>query len=301
MESFHLKYLLIIVVLVNITSCTSKKHINKNTITVSILPQKKIVEDIMGKNVNVNVMVTKGSSPATYSPTPQQMQLLNKSSLYIRIGHIGFEESWMDKIQEINPQMKILDSSENIHWMTHSHQDHNENEGHTQNHTSHDHHGIDPHIWTSPKTMIQVVKNTENILLNQFPDKSQLIHSNSKILLQKLYKTDSSYSTTLSRLTNKKFLIFHPAYSYLAKDYNLEQISIERDGKEPGVKWLSETISRAKKENIKAILIQEEFNQKSAELIAKELSIPIVKVHPLSEDFLQEMNDLLNKLNKILE
>ncbi len=295
MESFRVKFFVFIAFITVLSSCISKNKIDKNTISVSILPQKKIVEDLLGDDTKVNVMVTKGSSPATYNPTPQQMQLINESSLYIKIGHIGFEDTWINKLEQINPGMKVKDSSKGIKWITHS------NNHHSSEHHDHVHNGIDPHIWTSPKTMIQVVKNIENILLKQFPEKSDTIQSNAKTLLQNLSRTDSLYTATLSGYKNKKFLIFHPAYTYLAKDYGLEQISIENEGKEPGVKWLTETISLAKKENIKGILIQEEFNQKSAELIAKEIHIPIIKVNPLSEDFLQEMNELLNKFKKILE
>jgi histidinol-phosphate/aromatic aminotransferase/cobyric acid decarboxylase-like protein len=45
-------------------------------------------------------MVPEGSSPETYDPTPQQMVSLSKSTAYLRIGYIGFEQSWIDKLQE---------------------------------------------------------------------------------------------------------------------------------------------------------------------------------------------------------
>ncbi len=290
----RVNHLITIFFLFSLMSCSSKSSFDKNTITVSILPQKKIAEELLDSTIKVNVMVVKGSSPATYSPTPQQMRLISESSLYIKIGQIGFEKSWMDRFEEMNPKMKVKDSSKGVEFI-----------GSACNHQSHDHshshdHGVDPHTWTSPKTMYKIIQNTKEILLEHFPEKEELIKTNSQKLLAELEQLDNLYQTKLSDFKNKSFLIFHPAYTYLADDYGLKQISIENEGKEPGVQWIAETIAQAKKDNIKAIFIQEEFDQKSAELIAKELNIPIIKVHPLSEEFTLEMEELLKKLTKVL-
>ena len=50
---------------------------NNNTITVSILPQKYFVEQIVGDAYPINVMLPPGASPADYEPTAKQVQDLN--------------------------------------------------------------------------------------------------------------------------------------------------------------------------------------------------------------------------------
>ncbi len=275
------------------TACTSNKQKEAaQNIMVSILPQKYIVEQILDHKINVDVMVTSGASPATYSPVPSQMKALQNTKVYIKIGHIGFEQSWMPKLSEIQPNMIIADSSEGIEVL------HSEEEVHGD----HVHYGgVDPHTWTSPKTFIQIIKNTQSILLKYYPELNETIRKNTEILLNKVKAIDEQYNSRLTTFGGKKFLIFHPAYTYLAHDYSLHQITIETDGKEPSVKWLKDVISDAKKHHINTIFIQKEFDSKNAILVADELGIKIVEVSPLEEDWISNSETFLEELIKALE
>lgn len=273
-----------------ISSCSNKVG-NKNHIVVSILPQKQIISQLVPDDFKVTTMVTQGNSPATYSPSPVQIKDINDSHLYIKIGNIGFEQAWIDRFCELNPQLKVEDSSKGIEFIR----------GEAEIHGDHVHEGgIEPHIWTSPKTMLQVVENTKDILVHNYPELTQTIESNYITLRDSLINIDSLYTQKLNNFKGKSFLIFHPAYTYLARDYGLKQISIEHNGKEPSVKWIQEIIDFAKSENIKAIFVQEEFDKRNAEIISKELGIEIIEVHPLKEDYETEMKNLLNKLETIL-
>lgn len=227
-------------------------------ISVSIQPQKYIVEQLMGDTIPINVLIPKGSSPATYAPSPSQIKSLSESTLYLRIGHIGFEEAWIPRIKEINPHLKIEDTSTGISYIR----------GEDHYHGDHVHKGgIDPHIWTSPKTMITVIKNTQEALTTAFPQNKENIIENGKALLNKVSQLDEKYAHTLETVQKRRFYIFHPAYTYLARDYGLQQISIEDKGKEPSAQWLRQLIDKGKEQETQAIFIQEEFDQRNAEII----------------------------------
>ncbi len=280
----------VIIVILSLNSCSSNTN-NKNHIIVSILPQQNIVSRILGDNYIVTTMVTKGNSPATYAPSPSQIKDISQSSLYIKIGHIGFENAWIDRFKDLNSNLKIEDSSEGIDFI----------HGEDHIHGEHVHHGgMEPHIWTSPKTMQTVVYNTKNILQKNFPEIKEEIELRSKSLIDSLIYIDSLYQNTLASLKDKSFLIFHPAYTYLARDYKINQISIEHEGKEPSAKWLQSIINIAKQQNIKAIFVQQEFDKRNAEIIAKELGITIVEVSPLNENYEDEMKNLLIKFKNNL-
>ncbi len=277
---------ILISILFTLTSC-SENNINKNHIVVSILPQKKIVTRLLPDNYTVTTMVTKGNSPATYSPSPSQIKDINLASLYIQIGNIGFEKAWIERFEELNPKLTIEDSSEGIDFI----------HGEDYIHGDHVHEGgIEPHIWTSPKTMLKVLLNTKNILQKHYPEINDEIEFNSKPLIDSLLHIDSLYRLDLADLKAKNFLIFHPAYTYLARDYGINQISIEHNGKEPSAKWLQTIINTAKQQNIKSIFVQQEFDKRNAEIIAKELNIKIIEVSPLNENYEKEMKELLDKL-----
>jgi zinc transport system substrate-binding protein len=80
------------------------------------------------------------------------------------------------------------------------------------------------------------------------------------------------------------FIIYHPALTYLARDYDLKQIAIEEHGKEPSVRRIGEIIEYARKEGIKRVLYQSELPASSVEVICKDSGAQAVEINPLAED-----------------
>ena len=104
----------IICLLLALSSCKNAERNDKPTITVTIEPLRYFTETIAGDKFKVVSMVPEGSSPETYDPTPQQMVSLSKSTAYLRIGYIGFEQSWIDKLQENFPKLQFYDTSAGV-------------------------------------------------------------------------------------------------------------------------------------------------------------------------------------------
>ena len=77
----------------------------KPVITVTLEPQRYFTEAIAGDKFKVVSMVPKGSSPETYDPVPQQLVSLGDSKAYFRIGYIGFEQTWMDRLMNNTPHI----------------------------------------------------------------------------------------------------------------------------------------------------------------------------------------------------
>ncbi|MEA2107339.1 MAG: zinc ABC transporter substrate-binding protein [Bacteroidota bacterium] len=270
--------------------CTPQPKNSKVIITVSILPQKYFVEKITGNHFTVNVMIPPGASPVTYEPTPKQMQELTTSDVYFRIGHIEFEKSWMDRFKNIHPQMKIVDLSENAHLIKPQDTDHK--------HHAHDghHHGIDPHIWVSPKEVKKQAALIYQYFLKNYHNLDTLFTPNYHKFLQEIDKLDQYATCKLEPFKGEKFLIFHPALSYLARDYGLEQVSIEMDGKEPTPANMQEVIRIARSENINIIFVQKQFSKHNAEVIADEINGTVVQINPLDYHWGKSMRFMIDKM-----
>jgi len=271
-------------------SCKSKQNkVDNKLISVSILPQKYFIERIAGDDFKVNVLIPPGASPASYEPTPKQMQDMSKSSLYLRIGHIPFEKAWLSKLFEGNSEIKSFDLSEGIELIR----------GPETRHGDHVHEGgIDPHIWSSPKTAMQLVANTFKVLVQLAPEKEQLYTANYLKLMSEINIMDKGSETIFSQMPSKAFMIYHPALSYIARDYGLTQISIEADGKAPSPAHMKNIIKLAKTNDIKVIFLQKQFNTENAKTIAKEINAELIQIDPLSEDWLTEMNRIMGYLKR---
>ena len=253
----------------------------KLNIAVSIPPQEFLVKKITGNLANITTIVKPGNSPHTYEPKPSQMIELSKANLYLAIG-VEFENAWLERFKSQNRNLKIYYTDKNIQKITIK-------KGKEKGEPN-------PHIWLSPKNLKIIAKNIANALIVNDKNNSKIYKNNLEKVLKELDNLDKNISAKLSKLKNRNFLTFHPAWSYFAKDYNLTQLTIEINGKEPSIKELIKIINFAKEKNVKVIIAEPEFSDKSAKVIAKELNIKVVKISPLQKDIYKTLIKFTNTL-----
>ena len=200
----------------------------KPVITVTLEPQRYFTEAIAGDKFKVVSMVPKGSSPETYDPVPQQLVSLGDSKAYFRIGYIGFEQTWMDRLMNNTPIFKCStprkESTSYSTMMT----------GHAHGHNSHDGHihAVEPHVWNSTGNALIIAGNTYKALSQLDKANEPYYRNRYDSLCQRIQHTDSLIRRQLSTPeAAKAFMIYHPALSYFARDYGLHQISIEEGAK----------------------------------------------------------------------
>jgi zinc transport system substrate-binding protein len=287
MRGFFLKLAAIAVLL---SGCYSKVHKTPDKIVfVSILPLKYFVDKIVGDRCKVEVTVPPGAGPETYSPTPKQMSMLADAIAYFSIGYLGFEQTLLDNFKSVNPKLQFFATSKAIDLI--------KNEG---EHEGHQHLlGVDPHIWSSPKCARIIAQNIFDGMVQVDPVNTDYYRKNLNMLLSEIEKVDSTVTQSISRASIKKFIIFHPALGYFARDYGLEQLSIEFEGKVPSPRHLQSVIESAKTEKIKCILIQKEFDKENAEIIARETGSIIIVIDPLDYNWPEQMVSIANKISDV--
>lgn len=335
-----MKKFFFLIILTAILSCSKSESPKIKSITVSILPQKYFVQRITEDNFNINVMIPPGASPASYEPTPKQMKDIENSSIYFRIGYIPFETAWMKKLHNINPKMKVINTADGVELIkghhshhkdreTHSDEDyhinkehhkgedsheidneHNDEEHHKSNanHTDEIHHekddsetGIDPHIWLSPNAVKVQIKNIYESLAEFDPENKDFYKSNYENFKAEIDSVYSEMKNVLKDYESKKFLVYHPAWTYFARDFNLTQISLEEEGKAPSPLTVKKLVETAEKENIKAIFVQKQFDKKNAETAAKEFGGEVIQIDPLDENWLKNMISITKTFRAVLE
>ncbi|RJQ44910.1 MAG: cation ABC transporter substrate-binding protein [Anaerolineaceae bacterium] len=283
---------------ITLTACSTPQatESEKIGVTVSILPQKYFVERIGGDLVTVNVMVGPGEDPHTYEPQPAQMQALSTSQIYFTIG-VEFEDAWLEKFKDTNPELKIIDTSANVEKITMIAEENHE-EG---NEEDHEHGEMDPHIWLSPANVRMIAQSIATTLSEADPQNSATYQNNLAAFLQDIDSLDEEIRASLSPLSTRKFITFHPAWGYFARDYNLEQISIEVEGNEPSATEMANLISFAKAHDIHFIFAEPEFNTKSAETIAAEIDGQVILISPLAEDWLGNLKSVAQSIASALQ
>jgi zinc transport system substrate-binding protein len=269
-------------------SCSSKIQ-QENTITVTIEPQRYFAERLAKPFFKITTLVPPGTSPENYDPTPQQMALLGKSKAYFCVGHIGFENAWLEKLKQNNPQVRFFDNSQGISYII------SDDHRHDFSHPSEK--GIDPHAWISPKKTEIIVRNMYEAMAEIDPGNRSVYQSNLAKLLEEINEIDRQIESYLKTSSQKSFIIYHPSLTYFAQDYGLIQHSIEKNGKEPSSELLKQLINTAQKENIKTIFIQQEFDRKNGEIIAKETGCRLIEINPLSYKWNEEVIQIAKALS----
>lgn len=234
----------------------------KVRVAVSILPQAYFVERIGGDRVDVSVTVPPGASPHTYEPTASQMRDLARAQLYVRV-RVDFEEAWMPRIAAANKDMLVVDSTEGIQLAGDK----------------------DPHVWLSPKLVRVQAGNICRGLVKVDPAGREAYERNKEAFLRELYALDEEIARILAPVRGGRFMVLHPAWRYFARDYGLEELPIEVEGKEPSARELAALVETAKASRIDVIFVQPQVNPRTAEVLAEQIGARVVTLDPLARDW----------------
>lgn len=258
---------------------------------VTVLPQAEFVKNVGGDRVRVTVIVPPGASPHTYEPKPAQMKAVAEAKMYAKVGSgVEFELVWMDKLIATNRDMLVVDCSRGIELQkaVAGHESEQEEE--------HQHTMLDPHIWMSPVNAQIMVQNIRDGLIEVDPSNGRYYEQNCAAYLQKLDGIDREMRDGLSGVKNRRFMVYHPAFGYFAREYKLDMIPIEIGGKEPTAASLTRLIEQAKAQGITVIFVEPQFDPKSAEVIAEAIGGRVVFIDPLAEDYIGNLRLILNQI-----
>ena len=258
-----------------IVGCTTKSDSDKKTIFVTITPMQSIIEEITAGDFDIEVIVPKGASPETFEPTPKQVTSFSDAEFIFSTGLIDFEQSLVERI---SGDAEVVNLSNGIELIAGS-----------CSHGNHKHkHGVDPHIWTSPRALRTMVTNAHKAIMAHYPDSVKYTEATGR-LLERINKLDNYCATRIKAEGVEAMMIYHPAYTYYARDYGIEQIAIEHDGKEPSLRQTTALIEKAKEHGVKAILRQPQYSEDKVRAIANDAGAEIITTDPLAEDILGEI------------
>lgn len=262
-----MKRLLYIAVLLVLTGCSgARDNDRRDTITVSIAPLRYLVEAITGDDFRVEVLIPAGASPETFEPTARQIATMADSRAVYTVGLIPFEQSLIARNRDITP-IALCEGIETLGG--HSH------DGHS--------HGVDPHIWTSPRELRTMAANLHQSLKRLFPD-STAYDIRYKELDERLAELDQYISERISASGTRYFLIYHPALTYYARNYGIEQVAIEQEGREPSAKHITRIIEQASHDSIGHVLYQRPYPATVVRTVTEGIGAEAVEIDPLAEN-----------------
>ncbi|WP_416989451.1 metal ABC transporter solute-binding protein, Zn/Mn family [Alistipes dispar] len=264
-----------------LSACSPQPASQEKTLYVSILPMRSLVKEIVGEDFRIEVLVPPGASPETFEPTPRQFIGLNEAQLVFNVGLLEFETALLDKIED---RTKIVDLSRGIVRIEGSC-------AHAGRNGSDHAHGVDPHVWTSPRALQRMAENAYEAIHARWPDSAKYTANHAR-LQEELRQLDLRTAEKIARSGIRYFIIYHPALTYYARDYGLRQEAVEADGKEPSAKRLTALIRQARKDGIGRILYQNQFPVSVVETIARDIGAECTEIDPLREDAIANIDSI---------
>lgn len=273
----------------NSNQTSQSENKDKETIYASFYPIYNLTKQIAGDKFNVKSFTNLNTEVHDFEPSAKDMADLSKAKVLFLNG-AGLE-SWQEKISE-SSKVEIVDTSKGINLIENTHEDekedkdnHEDNEKHEDSEKEehehedgeeHHHHGAyDPHVWLSPKNGIIQAKNIAEKLSEIDPENKDYYMGNFEKIKKELEEIDKEYEKKLENKENKKFLVDHEAFSYLARDYGLIQVPLTSitSTSETDAKTMKNAIDYVKKEKITAIFYEKGESDKNVKTLADELSL----------------------------
>lgn len=286
---------LIVILALSFMGCKrqSVADTGKTTVYTTIYPLYFMAKEIGGDRIDVTNIIPAGISVHEWEPGTRDMARLYEADLII---YIGLDlDSWILKTQSSDSNAIYCKASENIEPI--------KEEGNT----------VNPHVWLSPKNALIMADNVKKALVDVNQSDSAYFEANYNALRQRLEELDRQYSETLSNVPRKSFVVYHKAFSYIARDYGLEEITVIGldDEQEPSLAQISRVIDYCKANGIKYIFAEPLVTSKPMQTIAAGAGAQILTLNPLDglteeeekngDDYISIMQENLKNLQKALE
>lgn len=253
----------------------------KPLVLVSVAPYLNFAEKIGGGVVEVRSIVPQSMNAHTFEPTPRQRESLKDARVWFLIGE-PFERPLIPVFPKEGRTVDLRDGIELIEF--------------PDSHGCCDHDSMDRHIWLSPILAKNQAETMFQALSQEFPEHAPLFAQNLQELLAELDTLDKTIHALLDTIENRSLLVSHPAFGYFCRDYGLEQISVEFEGKDPRPKSLEKLLETVKKAPPALSLALPQHNNKGIQIITKELKVPLQIIDPYSSDYFLMMRSLADML-----
>jgi zinc transport system substrate-binding protein len=238
-------------------------------------PQAFIVRKLADTLVDVEILVPPGANDETYEPAIDRIRALSEARLYVKVGHPKFsvERAWIDRLLSEHASLEIIDGSAGAEVLDE-----------------------DPHVWVSPSHVRAAARNVAAGLERILPESRTKVAENLEKLESEIEGVDADLRSLFAATRGRRFFVFHPGWGYLAREYGLEQVAIERHGKEPDAGALAETIADAKAAGVTTIFVQPGFPRASAEVVAHEVGAELAVIDPLAYEWTENLKSVARQI-----
>lgn len=277
----------IICSLFSISGCGKTEKVQnsdgKISIVTTIFPYYDFVRQLAGDKADVRLLLSPGSDPHSYEPTPSDIVAIENCDIFIYNG--GESDEWVDGVLSSieNKNVKVMKMMEYVtlrheQSMDHNHE-HAEHEDMDDNDEGHDHEEgeeYDEHIWTSIRNAERMSASIADVLISVDSKNSDYYNEKKADYISSLDSLDKKF-TEVANNKKRDTLVFGDRFPFLyfVSDYDLGYecafpgCSHET---EPSTAVVSHLIDFTRENNISVVFYLELSSGKIAQIISEDSS-----------------------------
>jgi len=273
----------VLLVICAFCGCNQANKSDKPVAAVSIVPQAAFAKAVAGDKWQIVTAVPPGSSPENYEPTVSERITLEKAKIYFAVGVPAEDTKILPSLSADTKVIRLQDSVSAVY------SDRIIAEGR------------DPHIWLSPKRAVVMVRAMAEEFAAADPENGDFYRDNAENYVASLLELDQYIEQKLSAVENKKMIVYHPAFGYLAEDYCIEMYALQEGGRDATLRHMQEMADLAQRENIKAVFYQAETDSKQAEAFARQIGGKAIMLSPLAENYIENLKGMADLLAETMK
>ncbi len=269
--------------LIGLLLCVSVLRGEALRLAVALPPFGSVAQAIGGDRIEVIPVLRPGMDHEVFAPSPQELQRLLSADLYWASG-LSFERALLPKLQRLAPGVRIVATFQES----------------TTDHRAHDHdhdHGHeDLHRWLDPRLIAHDARALTNVLVDLDPAGEAFYQEN----LESFESASAALLADLRRLLEpyrgRRFYVYHAAFDHFADTFGLEQVALERDGREASLQTLSRLIRQAREDGVTVVYVQPQHRPVAAETLARQVGARLESLDPLAPDWENNLRHLADRL-----
>lgn len=285
-------------------------------VVVTIKPIHSLVVGVMAGVAEPDLLIRGAGCPHDYSLRPSEAKLLSRAEIVVRVG--ADYETFLNKslaglagkarvvsLDEV-PGIALLPAREGGVWDAEADEHGDKEAGHGHQ----EHREINQHLWLDPRNGRAIVTGLVKILSELDPVNGGRYRANGATLDRRLVELDSRLAQQLQPVADRPFVVFHDAFPYLEKRYNLRAVGsiTVSPGRAVGARRLSEIRAKIKATKARCVFSEPQFEPKLVAMLTEGTGAgrgvldPVgVELTPGPEAYFQLMEGLGRSLRECLK
>lgn len=283
----------------NGSTSASKETANSSLkkVATGLPPIAYLVKAIAQDKIEVYSVLPPGRSPHDYTPGPHDIKRMASAEVFFTTA-MPFELRAVKPLTKTTKVVDITTAITRIPLSERCEHDHSKEACGHQHHDDHSapHEMLDPHVWLSFDNAVLMSKVIAAELSKIDKDNAQFYQKNLEDLLKRLNDLKSYADVKLKPFAGRTFYVYHPAFGYFAHANKLKQSAVELGGREPSASHLAKLITVMRKEQVKVIFVQVQFNPNATRALARETKAKVVELDPLAYDLEKSFKTMTDAL-----